>query len=317
MAAGRANGDNVYLVADETEAPGHFSVTAIDGQPGHYRISPLNAPNKSIVGWSWETPGVEDVRLWTYDEAGAPNQQWRFHTVGTEADTYTVSLRASEEAGRRLRLAVAGEPPTASANVALRLADDTDVQAFVLRPVDASAPVPVELSEFSAEPAGKDNLVRWTTAAEVDVEAFSLERTADGASGWMAFAELVPRGTAGGGGAYEVLDREPLPETYYRLRTRDRDGSEAVSAVVHVRRSVPRAQSRLLVFPNPAPAGGGFVVEAAGLTNVEVSDVYGRRHGTRAISSSGVEVSGLAAGLYVVSARDAGGAVVTRRVVVQ
>ena len=98
-------------------------------------------------------------------------------------------------------------------------------------PVDGGpapyAPLPVELTAFTATAEGPAPCAAWATASEKNSQAFEVERSTDGRS----FARLGTVAAAGAAAAprgYELLDAK-LPAgaalLYYRLKQVDTDGT--------------------------------------------------------------------------------------------
>lgn len=123
---------------------------------------------------------------------------------------------------------------------------DTDQFRYFVT-VDAS--LPVQLSEFTAVPAGKNRVdLYWRTGSEVNFRRFVVERSTDG----RTFAEVGAVAGAGYGqaaGNYHLQDTDaPAGRVVYRLRLEDTDGSATYS---QLRRTTVDGGS-LRVYPNPA-----------------------------------------------------------------
>ncbi len=119
------------------------------------------------------------------------------------------------------------------------------------------APLPVEMTRFTAEPHEKYIVLDWTTANELHNSGFEVQRGTDGRSfskiGW-----LEGSGTTAIGKEYAFTDDEVQPNTlyYYRLRQLDHNGTENFTPV---RSAMVKDNSRLTVeqlFPNPVKSRG-------------------------------------------------------------
>lgn len=150
--------------------------------------------------------------------------------------------------------------------------------------------LPVELAGLSAEALPAGNRVAWTSAVEVDVASFTVERSGDGAE-WEPIGEEAPRGS---GSAYATLDADaPAGTSYYRLATRDRDGSLEHSRLVSATRAAPGAAALAgpAVVPNPSAAGTTLALLTpagqGGDYAVHVADASGRTvySATRALAA--------------------------------
>ncbi len=163
-------------------------------------------------------------------------------------------------------------------------------------------------------------MISWTTASELGVDRFTVERSADG-DAFEAIGSVPAAGNSGVARDYEFADQSPLATGYYRLRIEDMDGSSAYSHVLVVKSATDATATRLQVSPNPN--GGTFSVSFAARTaesELVVVDALGREI-TRRTIASGVaeqflELGGLPAGTYAVRfvGQEAGGA---QRFVVQ
>jgi fibronectin-binding autotransporter adhesin len=102
------------------------------------------------------------------------------------------------------------------------------------------ATLPVNLLSFSGSHENTANVLRWTTAQEINNAGFTLERSADGQR-YSTLTTIASRG-AGGNSAtplsYRFDDNTVTgSRNYYRLRQTDWNGSSRYSAVVLVRSS--------------------------------------------------------------------------------
>lgn len=172
--------------------------------------------------------------------------------------------------------------------------EDTDQFRYFIT-VDAS--LPVELTDFTARVAGKEEVeLRWLTRFEEDNARFEVERSVDGAS-FVTLGAVAGAGDAWEEQAYSFLDLSPLPgENFYRLRQVDVDGRSNYSAVVGV-----TLAGGLVPFPNPA----GEELHLPGFAGgpVEVYDALGRRVIRRALAEgASLAVGGLPPGRYLLRA---------------
>jgi hypothetical protein len=111
----------------------------------------------------------------------------------------------------------------------------------------AAGTLPIKLLHFTAMPEEKSVQLNWETAEEVNTDHFELEKSVDGDNAWLSIASLR---TNGHPSVYTVVDNNVTGSVlYYRLKTVDRDGKYAYSAIVRIRRE--RSLS-LFITPNPA-----------------------------------------------------------------
>ena len=137
------------------------------------------------------------------------------------------------------RVSTFGEDETGNLFVA-------NLSSGAIQEVTTQLSLPAEITRFSATGAEKYVSVRWEVATEIDVRDYTVERSADGVT--FTALRTVP---ADQSATYEYRDRAALRgDNYYRLRTRDTDGAEALSVVRRV--DFGLLNGELLVSPNPA-----------------------------------------------------------------
>jgi len=139
---------------------------------------------------------------------------------------------------------------------------------------DVSGSLPVELTNFRAEPSDDGTVtLRWATARERNSRYFAVERSAD-LRNFAEFARLRAAGFAAGARQYEATDPRPLRGmNYYRLRQVDFDGREETFRPVAV--AVKRPESAALAFPNPSD-GRELWLDADGAAEISLFDFSGK-----------------------------------------
>jgi hypothetical protein len=168
-----------------------------------------------------------------------------------------------------------------------------------------TAPLPVNLTAFTAVKQGSTSLLNWNTAMEVNNAGFDIERSADG----RAFSKIgivyskADKGTSKEKLAYDYIDASPLAGTnYYRLRQVDQDGKSEYSKIEQVTFG---SASGVKVYPNPATSTVN--VEASENSKIAVYNMIGQRINISAAGSGRVkvlDVSTLAAGNYTIQVMD-------------
>ncbi len=117
---------------------------------------------------------------------------------------------------------------------------------------ECPGPLPVSLISFTGTVQPNDNLLKWTTASELNSAYFTLQFSADG----NTFEDLT-RITAAGNSStarhYEYLHLQPYPLTYYRLIQTDFDGSmrQAGNVITLVRPQQPTTFGLTQIAPVP------------------------------------------------------------------
>ncbi|MDO7854743.1 glycine-rich protein [Hymenobacter sp. CA1UV-4] len=170
--------------------------------------------------------------------------------LGTNAQLW----RAASAAGPWAR-----EGVPASAASRSFAADVTQFGALTLSNINA--PLPVELTRFTAEPQGDDALLQWATASEKNNDHFEVEASADGHA-FRRIGTVAGHGTSTQPQQYQLVDkaiaRYAADPVYYRLRQVDVDGTVSYSPVRQVRVAAPCARCawprRWLLRPRPGPS---------------------------------------------------------------
>jgi hypothetical protein len=119
---------------------------------------------------------------------------------------------------------------------------------------DNTNPLPVQLSSFNAARSGRNALVTWTTASEINSSMFDVERSYDGRTFELA-GEQKAAGFSNTPVSYQYTDVNPLAGksqtvVYYRLKMTDRDHTFQYSRVAPVHFD-EQAQHTVTVMPNP------------------------------------------------------------------
>jgi hypothetical protein len=144
-------------------------------------------------------------------------------------------------------------PSLAVGPVTYDLANTATSGRLSITPLAATAPLPVQLLDFTAQTQGAGVALAWHTASEVGSDRFDIERSLDGST-FAKLGAVAAHGTTTQAQAYAYLDaRLPsgAPVLYYRLRQVDLDGSAHYSPVRSV--AVPNDGGAFgaTVYPNP------------------------------------------------------------------
>ncbi|NND35365.1 MAG: T9SS type A sorting domain-containing protein [Saprospiraceae bacterium] len=93
--------------------------------------------------------------------------------------------------------------------------------------------LPIELVSFSGETASLKNQLFWTTAWESNVEHFIIERATE-TTEFETIGQLSSKGDTQHGHQYNWVDHHPQEENFYRLKTRDLDGTINYSQIIQL-----------------------------------------------------------------------------------
>jgi hypothetical protein len=140
-----------------------------------------------------------------------------------------------------------------------------------------TTPLPLELESFTGKTMSVTNKLYWATATERDVRSYTLERSADGYSGWALVGTVSSKGNTTTGHTYELEDRTPLKRSFYRLRFVDVDDTEDVSTIISLNR-LGNDFGVLSVYPNPAKESIQIQFETTeeAVITVQITDILGR-----------------------------------------
>lgn len=170
-------------------------------------------------------------------------------------------------------------------------------------------PLPVKLSRFTAQAAGRAVRLDWATATELNAAEFVVQRSRTSHADWQPIV-TVRAGNRPRGQAYSARDEAPLPGTsYYRLAMIDQDGSTEYSPLRVVRLNGSAVEMQ--VFPNPSNGQFQVVLAAENETGAEVELISPtgqvvRRFAAAPSSALTVDARALPAGLYHLRVAQAG-----------
>ena len=170
-----------------------------------------------------------------------------------------------------------GQPGSAASRTFA--AEVTELGALTISNV--TAPLPVELTKFTAEAVGDDALLRWATASEKNNDHFDVEASADGQT-FHRIGTVAGHGSTSQPQQYELTDpniaRYAADPVYYRLRQVDTDGTASYSPVRSVRVAAPLGLTAS-AWPQPFGAEGTTLAlrtATAGPAALLVYDALGR-----------------------------------------
>lgn len=111
------------------------------------------------------------------------------------------------------------------------------------------APLPVELTSFTASATGNKVVLSWSTATEVNNRAFEVERKNNGS--WKSIGSVAGNGTTTAPKSYSYLDENVgTGKIEYRLKQIDFDGSFSYSNSIEVDMT-PGEFNLAQNYPNP------------------------------------------------------------------
>ena len=175
---------------------------------------------------------------------------------------------------------------------------------------DNNSSLPVSFISFTGAKLGKDAILNWSTAQEINNSHFEVERSLDGIT-FKAIGKVTGRGNTSEEQQYSYTDANIFAANrmvYYRLKQVDFDGTTAYTSVVAVMSDQAAVFEVLQVSPNPFISGFtvGLIVPTQQVIKVELTDAFGKLISTQEINPelgmNNLEIneSELKAGMYIV-----------------
>jgi hypothetical protein len=294
----------VYIAGVAAGAiPGSFN-SAVAGQPLTLGIA--NTPGTG------ETPfagGIDEVRIWSSQRTAVDISSNTGNSLtGTETGlvgqfTFDQGVAGADNTGMITALdkTVNNNHGTLTNFSLLSTSPSSNFSVDNLN--DVPVTLPVTLVSFTATRQNDESVLQWETAQEENSSNFVIERSSDGIS-FGAIGNVAAAGNSTTPRNYSFTDLEPgKNNNYYRLRQTDLDGNSTYSAI------------RLLNFRST----GGLIWYAVGPRSVEVylqqgnaekyslNDLAGHTLRQGQLVNGKTDISGLPAGLYIVTVLTAAG----------
>ncbi|HWB91796.1 MAG TPA: LamG-like jellyroll fold domain-containing protein [Puia sp.] len=178
---------------------------------------------------------------------------------------------------------------------------------FTLHTLSA-VPLPLTLTQFTADKDGNESLLQWQTAQEQNTGSFIIQRSTDGQT-YTSIGSVDAAGNSHTVRSYSYTDRNPQPNAnYYRLKESDLDGNFTYSPI----RVVNFPVSGRLIWYTTGHASVEVYLQHGANEYYTLSDMSGRLLRLGQLSGGKMQVSGLPAGAYVVRITTNTGPLVTR-----
>ena len=174
----------------------------------------------------------------------------------------------------------------------------TDNVCSLIRPTNVFV-MPVSLMSWITQIDGKQVLLNWETADELDNSHFVVSRSTDGAT-FTELGTIDGQGTTGSVSTYRFRDQKPATGVnYYRLEQYDYDGTRTELGVQSVDFG-GRLTGNLMLSPNPVASGQvlTFAGHADGDTEVEIFAPNGSHVGNYLVQGGAFRVPTLKPGMY-------------------
>lgn len=171
--------------------------------------------------------------------------------------------------------------------------------------------LPVTFVSFTGIKEGKNNILKWETANELNNKGFELMRSADGKvfSTIGAVGSLAADGNSSSRLNYKFVDDKVLNGTnYYQLKQIDKDGKTSLGNVVVLNGEKIKGTEISNIYPNPATVKLNVIItnENEEKVTLNITDLAGRVLSNKVIAlnagSNNIELntSSLSSGTYLV-----------------
>jgi hypothetical protein len=168
--------------------------------------------------------------------------------------------------------------------------------------------LPVKLTSFNAAKAGNAVQLHWQVAEQSNLAYYAVERS-DNNKDYTTIATLDAKNAAG---SYSYTDPVNTGgDYYYRLKMIDIDGKTEFSKAMQV-----SINGRLQIRVTPNPATTAVTIQGLnGISNIVITNLCGQqlKKWTTRSTAETVNISALAAGVYVVQIFSNGKIVATER----
>lgn len=185
--------------------------------------------------------------------------------------------------------------------------------------------LPIELTMFNVHLNGNYVDLTWSTAAEINNDYFTLERSADGLN-FESIGSVKGAGNSVKEIHYYFQDRKPLTGiSYYRLKQTDFDKKESFSRIQSISINAENIFDFILL-PNPSDKNEDIRLVFNGkeneVLNLSITDITGKLLSEKEIklSASSLEVNlkhHFDAGIYYIKVSNKDGKIINQKFIVQ
>lgn len=171
----------------------------------------------------------------------------------------------------------------------------------------STAPLPVELTSFTASADNRGVVLVWRTASEVNNHGFDVERKS--ADLWQKIGFVAGYGTTNAPMMYSYSDRTAAGNVSYRLKQIDRDGKAEYSKVISAVISAPQKFGLSQNFPNPfnptttlsftVPSNGQAMLKIFNSIGQQVATLFNSEAQAGILHQVQFNASGFSSGLYI------------------
>ena len=254
---------------------------------------------------------IDEVRFWNYPRTASDILANMSNTLtGTETGlvgefSFDEGIPAGDNTGLTTTL---DNSITANNGTMQFFGLNSTTSNFTLHPL-GSVPLPLTLTQFTADRDNDESLLQWQTAQEQNTRDFTIERSTDGQT-YTSIGTVDAAGNSTSALSYSFTDRAPQPNAnYYRLKESDLDGKFTYSPVRVV--NFPVSGGRLIWYTT-GHASAEVYLQQGSNEYYTLSDMSGRLLRLGQLSGGKMQVSDLPAGTYIVRITTNTGPLVTK-----
>lgn len=137
----------------------------------------------------------------------------------------------------------------------------------------ANVVLPVQLTHFTAVPAGKKVLLQWTTSGEKNIREFVVQHSVS--TTFNTIGNLQPQAAASN--SYRFTDEQPAAgNNYYRLKIIDDNGAVTYSEIIKI--IFTETAGAIKIYPNPVASVLTVQITSAKTQNIVlvINDLSGK-----------------------------------------
>lgn len=270
-----------FVTAGSAYVPFTIQVTA--GDIGHVAVStyptaannapyPATVTHTDILGMDNSANTVD--RFWQIDKDG-PSGTATLTFQAAPAEVGTIATLRAQRWNSTTNSWDAPLPGQTSSASSVTVPGVTTFSPWTIS--GNNAPLPVELTSFTAKGVDKHVELDWITASEKNNDYFTVQRSKSGVN-FLDIGTVAAGLTGSIAQEYSYTDLNALPgKSYYRLKQTDLDGTVEFLGIRMVQLDEP--SPGLKAYPNPVTNGKlflDFMSELKSEASVTISDLAGK-----------------------------------------
>ncbi len=287
---GTPQGDDIAGLGMKITTSQDLGFTTIER--GHSQLSG-GEESKSILRWFDISPGTNENL-----DATLVFHYWiaEMGTLAEEQNNFTLFKRTDDESPWEW---IDSELSTQELSLTA-----TGIDEFSTWTAGSSDnPLPIVLLSFEGRAQNNKVELKWITAAEINNDYFTIERSTDGY--WFEeITHIQGAGTTSQSKTYSYNDTDPVAGVaYYRLKQTDFNGAYEYAEIITVKTSLSSQADDYRVFPNPSQGNFNIMSNRDKATEIRIFDMQGRQMFTGNLEANGIsrfELPQLQQGIYTI-----------------